>query len=88
MSLDDQIGYFYNADYVAGQIGNGSINGIFCKPGTNFIFLKTHSWFHYPYHEDIKQVIDANYTTVELYNNLNYDDITNKLITKLQNINF
>jgi hypothetical protein len=88
MSLDDQIGYFYNADYVAGQIGNGSINGIFCKPGTNFIFLKTHSWFHYPYHEDIDQVIKANYKIVELYNNINYDQIINSLYLKLNNVDF
>lgn len=88
MSLDDQIGYFYNADYVAGQIGNGSINGIFCKPGTNFVFLKTHNWFHYPYHEDIDQVIQANHTIVELYNSQSYDQITKDLYAKLKDVDF
>lgn len=66
MSISEQISYFYNASHVAGQMGAGFINGIFSKPGTKFECIKIHSWFYYPYENDISKVIDAEYRILNL----------------------
>jgi hypothetical protein len=87
MSLEDQISYFYNADYIAGAIGNGMINSIFAKPETQFTYLKIHKWFHYPYHNDASKVFDIKYNIVELYDLNDYEETINLLKEKTKNLN-
>jgi capsular polysaccharide biosynthesis protein len=74
MSIQDQISYFYNAHYIAGQMGAGLINGIFSKNNTKFVCVNIHKWFHYPYDEDIFQVIKAKYDYVYLYDTQSYEE--------------
>lgn len=84
MTIEDQVSYFYNADYVAGQMGAGLINGIFSKDGTKFVCIKTHKWFHYPYDEDIWQVINAEYEYAELYDKKDYTEAFSSLYDQLK----
>lgn len=80
MSISDQIKYFYNAKSVAGLLGAGIWNGIFSDNETEFYVLKTHSWFHHDYDQDIARVIDCKYNLIELYDKVDYQDVYNSLL--------
>jgi Glycosyltransferase 61 len=83
MPLEKQIMYMYNATHVAGLMGAGTWNAIFCDNNVNIFCLKTHFWFHHEYEKDIHKVIDANYKIIEIINQKSYDSVLNELIEKI-----
>lgn len=88
MSLENQVSYFYNADYIAGQIGNGMINSIFAKETTNFIYLRTHEWFAYPYFNDASRVFDIKYNVVDIFKTTNYEEAYSLVEKKTKDLDF
>ena len=83
MKLEQQIMHMYNATHVAGLMGAGTWNGIFCDNGVNYICLKTHKWFHHEYNKDIESVIDLNYSLVDINNQESYDSVFLELSNKI-----
>lgn len=73
--MQDQIRLFYNADYVAGLLGTAFYNGIFSKPGTQFTAIRTTPAYWYNFEGDIKSVIDAPFSYINLYSKVSYPQV-------------
>lgn len=84
MTLKDQIMYMYNASHVAGLMGAGTWNGIFCDNDVKYFCIKTHMWFNHEYNKDIESVIDVDYRLVEILNTESYESVTKELNQKIK----
>jgi len=82
MPLKQQIMHMYNATHVAGLMGAGTWNGIFCDYGVKYFCLKTHMWFHHEYNKDIETVIDFDYRLIEIYDKSSYNSVMSELTQK------
>ena len=83
MSLQKQIMYMYNATHVAGLMGAGTWNGIFCDNNVRYFCLQTHMWFNHEYDKDIKSVIETDYTLVRIYDTSSYISVTKELNSQI-----
>lgn len=79
MKLQEQIMYMYNATHVAGLMGAGTWNGIFCDNGVKYYCLQTHMWFLHEYNKDIESVIDVDYKLIKIENTESYDHVMESL---------
>jgi len=84
MTLQDQVMYMYNATHVAGLMGAGTWNGIFCDSGVKYFCIKTHMWFNHEYNKDMESVIDLNYRLIELSNLESYHSVISELNQKVK----
>lgn len=75
ISLPDQVRLFHNVDHVAGLLGTAFYNGIFSKPGTQFIAIRTNPSYWYNFEGDIKSVIDTPFLYINLYNKVSYPQV-------------
>ena len=66
MPMDEQISIFANATHVAGLLGTGFYNGIFCKPSTKFTALRINPDYWYDFEGDIKSVIDVEFGYIDM----------------------
>jgi len=79
MHLEKQIMYMYNATHVAGLMGAGTWNGIFCDNGVRYYCLQTHMWFNHEYDKDMERVINLNYSLIKVHNTESYESVSNEL---------
>jgi hypothetical protein len=70
MPMDEQIGLFASATHVAGILGTGFYNGLFCKRGTKFIGITIHPDYWYPFEDDIKSVVDVEFRYIDIFNHM------------------
>lgn len=70
MPMNEQIGLFASASHVAGVLGTGFYNGIFCKSGTQFTAITIHPDYWYPFEDDIRDVVDVKFRYIHLANHL------------------
>lgn len=83
MEMEEQIKYMYNATHVAGIMGAGTWNGIFCDNGVKYFCIKTHMWFQHDYNKDMESVIDLDYKLIEIYKKETYGSVINELNQKI-----
>jgi capsular polysaccharide biosynthesis protein len=83
MPLEQQILYMYNARHVAGLMGAGTWNGIFCDNDVEYYCLRTHFWFNHEYNKDIEQVIKVKYKVIDIINQFSYESVFNELSEKM-----
>jgi hypothetical protein len=84
MTLQDQVMHMYNATHVAGLMGAGTWNGIFCDNGVKYFCIKTHMWFNHEYNKDMESVINLDYRLIELFNLDSYSSVVNELNQKIK----
>lgn len=68
--MDEQIEIFANATHVAGLLGTGFYNGIFCKRGTKFTALRINPDYWYDFEGDIRSVIDCEFKYIHMADHL------------------
>jgi hypothetical protein len=83
MTLQQQIMYMYNATHVAGLMGAGTWNGIFCDNGVKYFCLQTHMWFLHEYNKDIEKVIDLDYRLIKVHKTESYESVTEELLNQI-----
>lgn len=85
LSFLEQMHYFINAKYVAGIMGTGLTNTIFCKPGTKIISINTDCEYFWTGWSRIADEFDLSY--MELSFNHCTPTSAQKLITRLEEFN-
>jgi hypothetical protein len=83
MTIQQQIMYMYNATHVAGLMGAGTWNGIFCDNGVKYFCLQTHMWFLHEYNKDMERVIDLDYRLIKVYKTESYESVTEELLSQI-----
>ena len=66
MPMDEQIGLFASATHVAGLLGTGFYNGIFCKRGTKFTAIMINPKYWYPFEDDIGSLVDVEFKYIHM----------------------
>lgn len=79
MPIKEQIMHMYNATHVAGLMGAGTWNGIFCDNGVRYFCLQTHMWFLHEYNKDMERVINLNYSLIKINDVSSYKSVTKEL---------
>jgi len=83
MPIKEQIKLFYNAKEVAGILGTGFFNGMFCKNMTKFIAIRTNDIYNYGFSDDISAVIDFDYQDINLNNRESYKSVYDELLSRV-----
>ena len=77
--MSEKIGLFKSAKYVAGAIGGGLANVLFCKPGTKVLSINSPNFF--PTNERLKNVF--NHVNLYEFENTSFVSEKEKVVTHL-----
>lgn len=83
MPIKEQVMHMYNATHVAGLMGAGTWNGIFCDNGVKYYCLQTHMWFLHEYNKDMERVIDLDYQLIKIEDTSSYDSVIKALSNQI-----
>tara|TARA_Y100000310_G_scaffold305453_1_gene345613 strand:- start:422 stop:1510 length:1089 start_codon:yes stop_codon:yes gene_type:complete len=77
LSMKEKVGLFRNTKFVAGPIGGGMSNVLFCKPNTEVISINSPEFF--PINERLKYAFD--HTNIHMFNDTEFVNRNEGIIT-------